>query len=505
MARYEEIKQRLAEGRGLREIARALGCSRGTVREIRDGLKGSPAQLPPRVDPPWMLQLNWQQVIEDLGMGHPLKLIWEEQAQRLTTYPNFWKQFYRKFPEYRRATVTARDFQPGERVEVDWAGGPIEWIDLKTGQIHRTSVFVSGLGFSQLAYAYATPDMQSTHWIGCHQRMYEYYGGVPAVTVPDCLKQGVLKCHMYDPDLNPGYAQLARHFSTTVVPARPNSPKDKAVAEGLVKLVMRYIRFCYRRHQFTSIAEINRALSACIEKINSRKHTRFGVSRRERFEKIEKAALKPLPVTPFQAAEWTRAKLHPDCYIAVDCPLYSAPHIQRGKSLDVKLTENQLEIYLDLELLAIHPRDRRRGGFRTKKDEHFPAASQAYYEATPQNLLSQARFIDARLHTLVEELFKADVFGHIRRVQGLVRSCTKEIRASGREPAIENIRSAILTMRRFDKVRVPYFKDLLNQARRRKIKPDAAREIVRQPGNPLLRHVHEPAGQPETSQGSLPL
>ena len=37
--RFEEIQRRLSEGRGLREIARALGCSRDTVREVRDGLR----------------------------------------------------------------------------------------------------------------------------------------------------------------------------------------------------------------------------------------------------------------------------------------------------------------------------------------------------------------------------------------------------------------------------------------------------------------------------------
>jgi DNA-binding NarL/FixJ family response regulator len=41
--RYEEIRRRLEEGRRVREIARALGCSRRTVREVRDGLRGSPA------------------------------------------------------------------------------------------------------------------------------------------------------------------------------------------------------------------------------------------------------------------------------------------------------------------------------------------------------------------------------------------------------------------------------------------------------------------------------
>jgi transposase len=228
--RYEEIRRRLAEGRSLREIARALGCSRRTVREVRDGERVSPDAPKSVSDPLWMSQLDWPTIIHDLGLGHPLKFLWEERAQNLTTYSNFWKQFYRKFPQYREASVTAREFEPGERVEVDYAGDPIEWIDIKTGEIRRAWVFVAGLGFSQLLYAWAAEDMKSRNWLASHRRMFAYYGGVPHVTVPDCLKQGVLKCHLYDPDLNPAYAQLATDYSTAVVAARPGHAKDKANA-----------------------------------------------------------------------------------------------------------------------------------------------------------------------------------------------------------------------------------------------------------------------------------
>ena len=93
--RYAEIKRRLSEGRGLREIARALKCSRRTVREVRDGMRASPDQPKPSTDPLWMSQLDWPQIVHELGLGHPLKFIWEERAQTLTSYSNFWKQFYR--------------------------------------------------------------------------------------------------------------------------------------------------------------------------------------------------------------------------------------------------------------------------------------------------------------------------------------------------------------------------------------------------------------------------
>lgn len=488
--RHREIERRLAEGRGLREIARALSCSRRTVREVRDGMRRLPDQPKSGSDPLWMAQLDWPVIVHELGLGHPLKLIWEERARTLTSYSNFWKQFYRKFPQYRHASSTPREFAPGERVEVDYAGDTLEWVDLKSGEIHKAYVFVAGLGFSQLLFAWAAEDMKSRNWLSSHRRMFAYYGGVAHVTVPDCLKQGVVKCHLYDPDLNPAYAQLAAHYATAIVPARPSHPKDKAIVEGLVKILLRYVRFRHRARRFTSLAELNRALGECVKRINERPHSRFGVSRRERFESIERAALKALPADDFEVAEWKEATLHPDCYVYVEAVYYSAPHIHRHKRLRVKLTETHVEIFLGLERLTVHPRSRHRDGRRIRIDAHFPPASQAYYEATPQKLLSQARFIHPELHQLFIELFNADVYGNLRRAQGLVRSCTKEIHSAGHELASQRIASAIATMRRYQKIRVPYFQALLAQARKTALTPDADRQIVRKAGNPLLRYAN---------------
>src|SRR6202008_5151412 len=136
------------DGRSIREIAIALSCSRRLVQEIRDGVRLTHATAL-AADPLWMSQLEWPAIVHDLALGHPLKFIWEEKAQHLTTYSNFWKQFYRKFPQYREAAVTAREFEPGERVEVDYAGDTIEWRDLKSGAIRKSYGFVGGFGFSQ--------------------------------------------------------------------------------------------------------------------------------------------------------------------------------------------------------------------------------------------------------------------------------------------------------------------------------------------------------------------
>src|SRR5882757_7001970 len=215
------------------------------------------------------------------------------------------------------------------------------------------------------------------------------------------------------------------------------------MVEGRVKFLMRYARFRYRRTRFTSLSQINQALSDCVERINARRHTRFGVSRRERFDVLERSALKALPLHDYDNGEWTAATLHADCYVLAEAVLYSAPHIHRHKRLRIKLTENQVEIFLNLERLAIHPRSRHRDGRRIKIDAHFPPNSVAYYEPTPQSLLSQSRFIHTELNRLFVELFNADVFGHLRRAQGFVRSCTKEINLAGHEIASERIAAAI--------------------------------------------------------------
>jgi hypothetical protein len=254
-------------------------------------------------------------------------------------------------------------------------------------------------------------------------------------------------------------------------------------------------------------------LMVCIERINEQTHRRFGVSRRERFEKIEKAALKALPSVEYDGGEWKTAKLHPDCYVAVDGDYYSAPHIHRHKRLRIKLTEHHVEIFINLERLAIHPRCRQKVGQRVRILEHFPANSIAFYEATPQKLLSQSRFIHPDLNALFLELFNADVYAHLRRAMGLVSACTKEITLSGHALANEHIASAIATMRRYNRIRTPYFQDLLKQARQQSMNPQPTRDIVRRPGNPFLRYVggaalqatDEPSIPPTAAQEKLPL
>jgi hypothetical protein len=494
MAQFEEIDRLIKAGLSNRQIAKALKCRKTLVSAVRSGevqrdVIGAVKKSEDRPQPGWALQLDWNVIEKDIRDGHQFKQIWGEVAKELTSCSNFYKYVQVRFSSLLAATVTLREFKAGQHCEVDYAGGRIEWLDTRTGEIHEAHVFLGILCFSQKIFAYAAKDEKKPNWLDCHRRMFEFYGGVPAILVPDRLKNAVVRAHLYDPDLNPEYVDLAAHYRTAVVPARSRHPKDKALIEGAVKILMRYFRFAYRRRTFTSLAEINEALRESVDRINGKVHTRFRVSRQERFETLEKSTLKPLPLDPYVLATWKRgALLHPDCTVAAsDNNFYSAPHTYRGKRLDVKTGPTFIEIYFEQERIAVHDRAVGKIGERVTKNEHLPPNVRAYKEGTPQMILSQARFAHADLHKLIDEYFQQDTLAHLRRAHGIVRKAYATIQKHGREKAAPWIAGAVAQIQRFGRFRVQAFEDYI----RAEIKKSAVyredRTIERKPGNPMVR------------------
>lgn len=487
VARIQEIQRLIQAGHSNRQIAQALRCRRSRVREIRE--LGEEAikvfTLPPTaIDPPWAQSVHWPVVLEEIGRGFEIKRIWEERAASHTSYSNFWKYLTRRYPSLMQESVVLREFEPGTHCEVDWAGDTLEWWD-ESRHKKKAHLFVGILCHSQLIFAYATEDEKKVNWLNSHGKMYSFFGGVPCVTVPDNLKTGTKKAHLYDPDLNPDYAELAVHYQTAVVPARVRSPRDKALVENAVGIVMRLFRWRNRYRRFYSLSEINEALLEVVNQINHKAHSRLKVSRRERFESVEKEKLKPLPETPFEQIEWRICRVHPDSTVALESNYYSVPYPHRGKEVRVKLTSRQVEIFLGLERVALHSRHFSRRGKRILHPDHLPPNAKAYLEATPKNLLAQARFISPTLHDLIDELLQEDALGHLRRAQGLIRHARGEIQRYGREEAEARIREAIAQMRSFGKIRVLFFEEILKELRPLASPED--RTIQRKPGNPMLR------------------
>ena len=110
---------------------------------------------------------------------------------------------------------------------MDFSGRRPHLVEARTGEAIAVELFVGALGASGFLYAEATRSQDLPSWIGAHMRMLTYFQGRAAIWVPDNLKSGVTTAHRYDPEINPTYADLARHYGAVVIPARVATPTDK--------------------------------------------------------------------------------------------------------------------------------------------------------------------------------------------------------------------------------------------------------------------------------------
>ena len=143
------------------------------------------------------------------------------------------------------------------------------------------------------------------------------------ILVPDNLKSGVTHPCRYEPDINPTYLDLAEHYGTVVIPARVRKARDKAKVESAVLIAERWVLAALRNHRFFSLAEVNQAIAEKLKELNNRKFQKLATTRKELFENLDRPALKPLPPTPYEYADWKKAKVNIDYHIEVDGHYYS--------------------------------------------------------------------------------------------------------------------------------------------------------------------------------------
>src|SRR5262249_32011908 len=72
---------------------------------------------------------------------------------------------------------------------------------------------------------------------------------------------------------------------------------------------------------------------------------------------VERAALRPLPPTPFDPAVWKQVPVYRDCYLTFEQAYYSVPYRLVGQAVWVRGGARTVEIYpAEHELVATHER-----------------------------------------------------------------------------------------------------------------------------------------------------
>ena len=333
-----------------------------------------------------------------------LQLLWEEYRQ---ANPDGYR--YSRFCElYQRwrsklDVVLRQEHKAGEKMFVDWAGATIPIYDRHTGQAWQAPLFVAALGASSYTWAEATRDQQMESWLRAHVHAFEYFGGIPALAVPDNTKTGVSKAHRYDPDLNPTYYNFALHCGFGIVPARPYKPRDKAKVENAVQLAQRWIVAALRHHKFFSLEELNAAIRELLDKLNRRPFRKREGSRATVFEAVDKPALKPLPTEAFDLSEWSRARVNIDYHVVFDSNLYSVPYNLVQELVEIRSTPTTVEILHKGTRVASHLRSRGRGQTVTN-EEHRPKSHRAHLEWPPSRMVHWAQTIGPNTAELFERI-----------------------------------------------------------------------------------------------------
>ena len=406
MTKYREILRLLSLGFSNRNIALSVPCSRNTVAKV---LKRAQ-----ELDISWPLEDNQtDEVLESLFYpkqndhsqkrmpdydyirkellrnGVSKKLLWTEYMKDCRANgdePLMYSLFcynIQQDEQKRRATMHISR-KPSEQVEVDWAGDPATIIDPDTGQILNAYIFVGVMTYSQYAYVEAFLDMKQKSWITAHVHMYEFFGGVARILVPDNCKTAVVHNGGWkDQQINETYQEMAEHYGTAIIPARVRTPKDKPNAEGTIGNISTWITAALRNEQFFSLAELNHAIREKLGQFNRRLFQKKEGSRLDLFLEDEKPLLSPLPATHFELSDWKTATVQFNYHISVDGMLYSVPYEYIKKKVDVKVTDTIIEIFYSHNRIASHHRLKGRPGQYSTITEHMPEDHPKYLDPRP--------------------------------------------------------------------------------------------------------------------------
>ena len=362
---------------------------------------------------------------ELLRNGVSKKLLWSEYCEDCRMAgeaPLMYSQFcyyIQKDEEKRRATMHIKR-KPGEQVEVDWAGDPATIIDPDTGEITNAYLFVGVMTYSQYTYVEAFINEKQKAWITAHIHMFEFFGGVAKILVPDNCTTAVnhQQSEWYTPSLNTTYHEMAEHYGVAIIPARVRKPKDKPNAEGSVGNISTWITAALRNEQFFSLVELNAAIRKKLDAFNANLFQKKEGSRRGLFLGEESSFLTPLPATRFELCDWKTATVQFNYHIAVDKMYYSVPYQYIKEKADVRITDTTVEIFIKHNRIASHRRLYGRPGQYSTVTEHMPADHQKYLEWNGDRFRKWAAQIGINTNEVVNNILTS---GRVK--QQSYRSC----------------------------------------------------------------------------------
>lgn len=263
------------------------------------------------------------------------------------------RRFVKKLSRSHEPPFRRMEVEPGYELQVDYGMGAR--CDDGYGKLGKTHVFRCVLSHSRKGYCEAVRRLTTESFIHSLENAFHALGGVPQTVVFDNAKAVVTQADWYDPELNPKIIAFCNHYNFALLPTRPATPRHKGKVERGVDYVQEN---ALKGKTFESLQLQNEHLRHWERTVaDTRLHgtTKKHVGRL--FESVERAALKPLPMTPFPLYEEGKRKVARDGHVEIKRSYYSAPPEYVGEEVWVQYDSRTVRILNDrFETLTLHPR-----------------------------------------------------------------------------------------------------------------------------------------------------
>jgi transposase len=431
MSVVKQIKVLQEQGKPIRKISEILQISRNTVRrylreaeavvEVAATAGEAPMQDGSWKEGSWQSRLPWDEILDKHKKGYQINTLHKQYAGEEVSYWAFNRAFAKVNSFNKEDIITIpMNHKPGEKAQVDYTDGVYihEW---GTDKSRKSQLFCGVLPHSSYTFAEFTLDQKLPSFMKSHEKMWHYFGGVAPYVVPDNLKSGVTKAHLYDPVINPTFQDFANHYGFAVLPARPLRPRDKGVIESTINAIQRSFYQDVKEKKFYNIHSLNEEFKVFLNDFNNRVMKDYGVSRLDRFAS-ERDLLLPLPRESYEFSEWRDSKVHPDCHIQVAHCYYSVPFALVSQTVRVKLTTKTVTIFdSNLSPCATHSRLSGKGK-RSTTEGHLPEERVQQSRYAVVNAKGAAKGIGPAMTELFDQLFEGErPLTHLRRAQGMLR------------------------------------------------------------------------------------
>lgn len=345
-----------------------------------------PDKVRPMVDRKAVFDAKINGWIKELArVGVNKQLLYEEYKRE---HPDGYgsSQFYAHLAREigRRDLTLALSHQPGEKLQLDFAGKTLGWVDRESGEVHQTQVLIGVMPHSQHTFAIALPSQCTVDFVHGINETLRFFGGLPKVILSDNLKAFVIKSDRYDPDFNDVMVQLANHYRLDLQAARPRKPKDKASVENAVRIAYTRLYAPLRDRTFHSLEEINSGLGEQLEEHQNRDFTQRSGTRLSCFMDNELPAMRPLPTAPFLLKKTVRAKVQRNYHVFLGerKNFYSVPFRYVGQTATVVYSRDTVEVFIGTARVATHARLHPAARYRYQTDTAHPPKNHAEWRKT---------------------------------------------------------------------------------------------------------------------------